>query len=146
MEILLRPWRHYADFAGRSTRREYWFFTVTWWGGMVLCYAMMGLILGASSGWTFEDNGMSGAAIPFVIILAILALAGIIPSWAVSIRRIHDMDQSGWLVLLTLIPYLGFLFSLLFGLLPPTKGENSYGFDPRDPDPGDTDEMVQVFR
>ena len=70
---------------------------------------------------------------PYVLIFGLLWLAIIIPSLAVTVRRLHDQDKTGWLVLLGLIPFVGGLILLVFMLLEGTKGPNQYGPDPKDP-------------
>ena len=65
--------------------------------------------------------------------LAILwGFGTIIPSIAVQVRRFHDQDKTGWLWLLNFVPFGGFII-LVFMCLEGTRGENSYGPDPKDP-------------
>jgi uncharacterized membrane protein YhaH (DUF805 family) len=66
-------------------------------------------------------------------LFALFALASFIPTIAVQVRRFHDQDRSGWMVLLALIPYLGGLIVLIFMCLEGTRGANRFGLDPRDP-------------
>jgi uncharacterized membrane protein YhaH (DUF805 family) len=65
---------------------------------------------------------------------AILIITFIPFSWinlAVQIRRCHDLDKSGWMVLINVIPYLGAITLLVvFGFFPGTSGENRYGIEP----------------
>ena len=56
-----------------------------------------------------------------------LALLLVPPALAVSIRRLHDIDKSGWWVLLTPIPLIGLVFFVILGCLPGTKVENRFG-------------------
>jgi uncharacterized membrane protein YhaH (DUF805 family) len=63
-----------------------------------------------------------------LLILGILA--AIIPLLAVEVRRLHDQDRSGWLVLLNLIPYVGFVAVFVMMLLPGTPGPNRFGAEP----------------
>lgn len=126
MDKILRPWRHYVDFSGRSTRTEFWLFIIFYAVLMVLAFA--GGVFGAAAGIDDPaDAPFSLAIIP----MALWILACFLPSIAVTVRRLHDSDKSGWLYLLTIIPYLGFIMTLIFGFWPGTHGENSYGFDPR---------------
>ncbi|PZT47796.1 hypothetical protein B6S12_07250 [Helicobacter valdiviensis] len=65
-----------------------------------------------------------------------IALAFVIPSLAVFIRRLHDINKSGWLLLLCLMPYIGFfviLIFLIFCLQKGTEGENRFGANPLNP-------------
>ena len=137
MDIVLRPWRHYADFSGRARRTEFFLFFITFYGMLFILVMLAG---GLS---TVETGGTPGALGMIPMLLAVLfVLAGIVPTWSVTIRRLHDQDRTGWLSLLTLIPYLGFLFMLIFGLWPGTEGENDYGPDPRLPD---ADAAAEIF-
>jgi uncharacterized membrane protein YhaH (DUF805 family) len=127
VDKILRPWRHYADFSGRSTRTEFWLFIIIFYA-MLLVLAVVGGILGAAA---FQEDTDSGLFSLSMLPVILWALAAFIPSIAVTVRRLHDSDKSGWMYLLTLIPYLGFIFLIAFGAMRGTYGENSYGFDPR---------------
>ena len=128
MNILIRPWAHYFDFAGRARRTEYFMFFICWYA------AMLGLVMlaiaAAGNGRMAADEGISLA---LVAAAAIVCLAGIIPGLAVAARRMHDQDKSGWLILVNLIPYIGGLIFLVLTFLPGTVGANQYGPDPRNP-------------
>jgi uncharacterized membrane protein YhaH (DUF805 family) len=65
------------------------------------------------------------------VLSGLLALAAICPMVSVASRRAHDIGQSGWLAALTLIPYLGFIATLVFVFIPGQQGENKYGPDPK---------------
>jgi uncharacterized membrane protein YhaH (DUF805 family) len=70
-----------------------------------------------------------------VFSLVFPSIVGLIVSGlAVEVRRFHDQDRSGWLMLLGLIPYVGFLVVLVFMCLPGTRGPNRFGADPYDSD------------
>jgi len=127
MDKILRPWRHYVDFSGRSTRTEFWLFIIIFYAVLMVLAFAGGVFSAAAELGDPADEPFSLAIIP----LALWVLACILPSIAVTVRRLHDSDKSGWLYLLTIIPYLGFIMTLIFGFWPGTHGENSYGFDPR---------------
>ncbi|MCH7629961.1 MAG: DUF805 domain-containing protein, partial [Proteobacteria bacterium] len=57
----------------------------------------------------------------------------IVPSLAVSVRRLHDQDRSGWMLLLMLIPFLGWFALLVLMCLEGTRGPNRFGADPKNP-------------
>lgn len=121
MDYMLLPLRRYADFSGRSRRKEYWMFFL---GYMLAAIALsvVGLILGSQ-----PSGGMS----LMVILLLLLVAAIIIPSLAVQVRRFHDQDKSGWFVLLNFIPYVGGIIVLVFMCLEGTRGDNRFGPDPK---------------
>ena len=66
-------------------------------------------------------------------LLGIFALGSFIPALAVQVRRFHDQDKSGWMVLLAFIPFIGGLIVLVFMCLEGTRGGNRFGPDPKDP-------------
>lgn len=125
---MLVPLKRYADFQGRSRRREYWMFTLA----ILIVSVLLGVFVGGMAG---IDNGDT-LSLSSLTILGVLGLAILIPSIAVQVRRFHDQDKSGWLVLLGLIPYLGGLIVLVFMCLPGTPGPNRFGADPKE-DVGD---------
>lgn len=71
------------------------------------------------------------------IVFMLVAVALFIPSLAVQVRRFHDQDKSGWMVLLAFIPFIGGLVVLIFMLLEGTHGPNRYGPDPKGRDSTD---------
>lgn len=103
----------YADFQGRSPRSELWWF--------VLFYAIVGLVIGAIS--TVSD--VLGGVLNLVVSLGLL-----VPSIAVSIRRLHDTDRTGWWILLGLIPVIGTIILIVFYVQRGTDGDNRFGPDP----------------
>jgi len=120
MDWMLMPVKRYADFSGRSRRKEYWMFILGFVIAMVVASIVEG-ILGMS--------GMVGGAYGPLTLLLILGL--FIPALACQVRRFHDQDKSGWFVLLGLIPLLGGLIVLVFMCLEGTKGPNRFGEDPK---------------
>ena len=130
MDKITRPWRHYADFAGRSSRTEFWLFFLVFYAalGVLIGVPVVGMGMMAS----FEAGAEPSGAVWLTLIPGgLLMLAAIVPAIALAVRRLHDSDKSGWLYLLTCIPYIGWIFFLIFGFLPPTPGENRFGHEPR---------------
>jgi uncharacterized membrane protein YhaH (DUF805 family) len=134
MEVLLRPWRHYADFSGRSSRTEYFLFLIAY---IVALFVIAFLFVGYSA---FVDQTYEPGGEMVFAILAIM-LVGLVPGLAVAVRRMHDQNKSGWLVLVYFVPYVGGLIFLVLCFLPGTKGENDYGWDPRRDAPQRTAEI-----
>lgn len=106
------PLQRYADFTGRSRRKEYWIFMLIPVAIMIVSIVLA--IVSASLG---------------VVVWLLASLAIFIPQLAVTVRRFHDQDKSGWFVLLLLAPF-GVIAVFIFMLLPGTVGANSYGDDP----------------
>lgn len=128
MDYMLLPLKRYADFSGRSRRKEYWMFFL----GYVLAMALLGILAAALGGFSSGSASFGGSI--FLLLLALLVLALIIPSIAVQVRRFHDQDKTGWLVLLNFVPYVGGIIVLVFMCLEGTKGPNRFGEDPKSMD------------
>ena len=133
MEWMLMPYRRYADFSGRSRRKEYWMFVLLTSIIGLLCVALMF----AGGFATSTVDGEPAAPGPMfwlgVTALTIFGVGSIIPSIAVQVRRFHDQDKSGWMLLLGFIPYVGGIVVLVFMCLEGTRGPNRFGADPKDP-------------
>lgn len=119
---MLEPLRKYASFSGRARRREYWWFEVFW----VLVVTGLSIVDGAVLGIHWDsDYGSIGP------LAALAILFFLIPNLAVSIRRLHDRDKSGWWLLINIIPFFGTLFLFYQYISAGTPGDNSYGPDPK---------------
>jgi uncharacterized membrane protein YhaH (DUF805 family) len=129
MKWMLLPLRRYADFEGRSSRMEYWMFTL----GVLIVEVLLVTLLVAGGGLVpDEGGGLRGLTMIVMGLFVLFILAIFVPGLAVQVRRFHDQDKSGWMVLIGLIPYIGGLIVLVFMCLPGTPGANAYGEDPRD--------------
>ena len=140
MEWMLMPLRRYAEFSGRSRRKEYWMFALL----MFIVYAIGGGLM-FSALWPMITAGVTPTAESFTTgfyvgagLLGIITLAIFIPALAVTVRRLHDRDMSGWwylgVIILGQVPYLGALVQLGFLVLmclPGTPGPNRFGPDPK---------------
>lgn len=130
MDWMLMPYRRYADFSGRSRRMEYWMFSLFQF--LVLCAFFLLIFIG---GYSIDEYGGSGelGALGYVGIigLVIFALGSFIPSLAVTVRRLHDQDKSGWWILIQFVPYIGGLIMLVLMFIDGTRGENRFGPDPK---------------
>jgi uncharacterized membrane protein YhaH (DUF805 family) len=123
-----RGFAKYARFDGRASRSEYW-----WWAlATGLVFGVLGAILGANTDPAGSASPTSGIAL-LTIVLALAGLAVIVPTIAVTVRRLHDADLSGWLYLLNLIPSVGWLIVLVLAAMPSKPG--GVRFD-RFPTPG----------
>ncbi|HEQ1857258.1 TPA: DUF805 domain-containing protein [Providencia alcalifaciens] len=115
---------NYANFEGRARRKEYWMFTLV---NMIIIMVLYALIIASVDYTTGEMGGLGMIA---GILLGIYALATIVPSIAVTVRRLHDTEKSGWWYLVSFIPFGAFVL-LVFMCLEGTKGENRFGTDPK---------------
>ncbi len=81
------------------------------------------LVTGMTQSAMTPGAGSGLVAIAFGL-FGLFALAVFIPTIAVQVRRFHDQDKSGWMLLLAFIPYLGGLIVLIFMCLEGTRGPN----------------------
>ncbi|MHC6221757.1 DUF805 domain-containing protein [Arthrobacter sp. MMS24-S77] len=119
-EAARRFFKKYATFTGRASRSEYWWWTLI----SVVVSIVLNIItsVAGSAGATVSDAGTmvpGPGAIVGVILLVIWGLAVIVPSLALVVRRLHDANFSGWMILIGLVPFLGALALLVFMFLPP---------------------------
>ena len=119
MNWFLIALKKYATFAGRAQRAEYWYF--------VLFYILIFCGLSVIDGITGSFNDEAGIG----LLGGILTLALLIPSIAVSVRRLHDTGRSGWWLLIAFIPLIGAIVLLVFTVQDSAAGDNSYGPNPK---------------
>lgn len=113
----------YADFSGRAQRMEYWMFT------LFNILIMLGLeLMDAVLGIGPVFSGIYGLAV-------------LIPSLAVAVRRLHDIDKSGWWLLVVVIPLLGALFLLYWFCIDGEYRTNTYGPNPKTASPSDDEPL-----
>ena len=109
-EAVARFFMKYATFSGRASRSEYW-----WWA------LVSGIVSGVTNLLMLMGRASGGNLGPSIYIVG-LALAGIwllatfIPSLALLVRRLHDSNYSGWMMLIGLFPFIGGLILLVFTL------------------------------
>jgi len=96
----------YAEFTGRAKRPEYWWFAL-------FCFiiALILEVAGSYVSWAFS-------------------LATLLPSLAVGTRRLHDMNKSGWMQLIWIIPVLGWIYMIYLLAQPGNEADNQYGAPP----------------
>lgn len=138
MNWMLMPYRRYFEFTGRSRRREFWMFLLF----NLLVFAVLNAMFGTNevvrgpNGFYYGSHLVGGGG----AIGGLFALASLIPGIAVTVRRLHDQDRTGWLILLMLLPFFGGFALFVLMCLEGTRGPNRYGPDPKDP------MSVDVFR
>ncbi len=119
MDWYLGVLKQYAVFKGRARRKEYWFF--------ILFNLIASLLL------TLVDfmTGSLDAELGMGLLSGLYSLAVLIPSLAVTVRRLHDTGRTGWWLLIGLIPLIGAIVLLVFMLLDSQPGDNEYGANPK---------------
>lgn len=136
----------FATFSGRARRREYWLFVL-----------FTAIINSAINFMTLAVKDSTPLTVVISIISIVWGLYTLIPSIAITVRRLHDTNRSGWwyllaivfifamvifaalqldrpnniFLILTFLCLAGFLAFIVFLFLPGTKGENDYGPDPK---------------
>lgn len=131
MHWMLMPLRRYAEFSGRSRRKEFWMWVLL--TTIVSTIITVIGLLGAEEG-VFSDE--EEITLYFACTLGLMSLLIFIPNLAVIVRRLHDTDRSGWNILWGLVPALGFFILLYFYVTEGTQGPNRYGADPKGAHPG----------
>ena len=119
MSWYLEVLKKYAVFSWRARRKEYWYF--------FLFNVLITIVLLVIDGMT----GTLDAAAGIGLLGSIYALAVLIPALAVSVRRLHDTDRSGWWLLIMLVPLIGVIVILVFTVQDSKPGENQYGSNPK---------------
>lgn len=109
----------YCDFSGRASRSEYWWFC--------LLMAIISFGIGFISGII---TGVSGSGTFGRILQGIVSLAFLLPSLGVAVRRLHDINKSGWWLLLGLIPVVGAIILIVWYCQPSDPRPNAYGEEP----------------
>ena len=117
MEMMIALLKKYADFQGRARRAEYWMFVLF----QLLAVAILGLIL---SGGKTDSATATG-------LMALVTLGLLLPSIAVTVRRLHDTNRTGWWILISFLPLIGGLWLLVLTVLDGTPTSNRFGPDPK---------------
>jgi uncharacterized membrane protein YhaH (DUF805 family) len=115
MQWYLKVLRQYVDFEGRARRTEYWMYILVTVGIAIVLAVLDSLLFGTSSR----------------VLGLIYALATLLPSLGVTVRRLHDTSRSGWWVLISAIPLIGAIVLIVFLATEGTRGPNAYGPDPK---------------
>lgn len=105
--------KNYANFNGRSTRADYWWVT--------LANIIISFVLGFIGGLIPDLAGLTA------MLTGLYSLAIIIPGIAIVVRRLHDINKSGWFYLIALIPLVGTIILLVFLCTPSVNDNNQYG-------------------
>lgn len=108
------------DFSGRSQRKEYWYFTLFQFVTIIVL-----VIIDAINNQLFEhdDSGFGLYSLSFFCLTFVTSLS-------VTVRRLHDIDVTGWGIFVNLIPYIGTIGLWVLLCQTGTVGDNKYGKDP----------------
>jgi uncharacterized membrane protein YhaH (DUF805 family) len=111
--------KKYADFSGRARRTEYWMFVL-----FNVIFAIVAIVLDNFLGTASEEVG-------YGLFYGLFSLAIILPTWAVTVRRLHDVGKSGWWIFISLIPLIGGIWLFVLTLTDSDSGDNQYGPNPK---------------
>lgn len=115
MDEFIKVLRNWRNFSGRAGRREFWMFA--------LFVVILSLIVGLADG--ILDTHLFGGFLTVVVT---------VPYLAVAVRRMHDIDKSGWWILVNAVPVIGGLWFLCLAIRKGKQGMNRYGLDPQTQD------------
>jgi uncharacterized membrane protein YhaH (DUF805 family) len=118
MKWYLEVLKKYAVFSGRARRTEFWMFTL-----VNIVVSMLLAFVDSSFGMTVSYS--------VGILSSLYALAVLVPSLAVWVRRLHDTGRSGWWWLISLVPFIGIVVLLVFAAQDSQPGSNKYGANPK---------------
>lgn len=122
----LKVIKNYASFSGRARRSEFWYFTLVNLLVTVALQIPAAAINAASGGHGGPIAGL------FTLVSAFYSLALLVPSLAVSVRRLHDTGRSGWWLLIALLPIVGALVLIVFYIFDSQPGSNRWGPNPKE--------------
>jgi len=125
MQWMLKPYRRYATFSGRAPRIEYWSFVLLQL--LVFCFALLCVFGPAMLGMHWFWASRQGLLMGLFALVGIFNLLSIIPGLAVTVRRLHDSNLSGWNLLWAFVPLVGALLLIYYYARPGTAGENAFG-------------------
>ncbi len=109
--------RNYANFNGRASRMEFWYF-------------ILGIIIA-----TIVASIIDSYALDEPLLESLVTVGTIVPSLAVGTRRLHDIDRSGWWQLIHVIPLIGSIVLIVWWASLGSPGANRFGPPPEEPQP-----------
>lgn len=118
--------KNYFQFYGRARRAEYWGYTLFLLLSLVVLFVVDALISAF-----FFNNSVAGEPVFWPILTVLFYLFNVIPSIAITIRRLHDQDMTGWLYLINFIPYIGGIIIFILMFFDSRPNPNKHGASPK---------------
>ena len=121
MTWFLKAFTNYLGFGGRAQRKEYWFFMLFY-----LLLSIVTALIDTQTGlgvWGILNLGIWAAAPTGTILMLVF----LIPTFAVTFRRLHDTGRTAWWILIVLVPLIGAIVFIIFMCLDSNPEENKYG-------------------
>lgn len=119
MDYYFSVLQNYSNFNGRARRKEFWMFQLFNFLAIITV-----AIIDAFLAYIFD--------VPTLFLTFVYLLAVLIPGLAVLVRRMHDINKTGWMVLISFIPFIGGIWLLILEVTEGTIGANNYGADPKE--------------
>ena len=117
---------NFTNFSGRASRSDFWWWLLAYFLALLALGLVDNLIVGPALGF---ESGDENARQPLSMLFALILL---IPNFALDVRRLHDIDKSGWWLLLAILPFIGLLVLIYWFVQPGTAGTNRFGIDPNE--------------
>ena len=117
MKYFILGLKNWNKFNGRANRSEFWYFTLFYFIFGAIAYFIDVSFLG------YDPSDITSIGVLQIAYNLVL----LIPSFSVTIRRLHDINKSGWNLLWMLIPLLGAVYIIILNILKGTEGDNKYG-------------------
>lgn len=114
IDYYILAFQKYGQFSGRATRSEYWWFYLVTIAVTILISILESIL-----------------NIPFGLISVLYFIISFIPTLSIQVRRLHDVDKSGWYILLNFVIIIGWIWLLILSILDSTPGDNKYGPNPK---------------
>ncbi len=118
-------YKGYVKFGGRTPRAPFWYWVLF----QIIVLVIISFVEGGGhtvvNGASIQSNYQAG---PIAIVWS---LANLLPGIAIGIRRLHDLDRSGWWTLIVLVPVVGVIVLLVWDASKGTTGANRFGPDPQ---------------
>jgi uncharacterized membrane protein YhaH (DUF805 family) len=115
MNSYMDAMRRYVDFRGRTGRKDFWIYVLVYFIIYIIAAVIDGVVFGRNIGQTLG------------ILAGVVGLIHLVPGLAVSVRRLHDTDRSGWWILICLVPLIGWIWLIVLYCYAGTPGANRFG-------------------
>jgi uncharacterized membrane protein YhaH (DUF805 family) len=115
----IEAWKKIADFKGRSRRYEFWSF--------MIINVILSTICDCLDLYFFGNSDLYSSIDPISTIFELIVL---VPTFAVSVRRLHDTDRSAWYLCWYCLPLIGDIIMLIYTLQRSDEDSNTYGLSP----------------